>query len=331
MSNKASLSVVIGLSSFVCCASLAVHAQQHQPQRTAGYPAKSVRVLVGSSPGGGVDMITRSVAQKLTERWGRSVVVDNRTGGGGVIAVELLARAAADGYTLYGGGSQVVTVTPLHRVPFDTRKVLDPVVQMTSSSYLLVVPASLPANSVKELIAYVKARPSSYGSAGIGSGTHLGTELFKFMAGIDMVHIPYKGNGQALNDLISGQIQMLFTSTISGAPHVKSGRLKALAVSSLKRLDAFPELPTISESGVPKFEMDNFYGIYAPHGIPSVILLTLNKEIAAIMNSPEMSQAVAADGAEVAPPASPADFSLKFSRQIDMWENFIKKTNIKVQ
>ena len=124
---------------------------------------------------------------------------------------------------------------------------------------------------------------------------------------------------------------MLFTSTISGAPHVKSGRLKALAVSSLKRLAAFPELPTISESGVPRFEMDNFYGIYAPHGIPSAILLTLNKEIAAIMNSPEMSQAVAADGAEVAPPASPADFNLKFSRQIDMWENFIKKTNIKVQ
>ena len=301
------------------------------PQRPAGYPSRPIRVLVGSSPGGGVDFMTRSVAQRLTERWRRAVVVDNRTGGGGIIAVELLARAAPDGYTLYGGGSQVVTATPLGKVPFDTRKVIDPVVQMTSSYYLLVVPSALPVSSVKDLIAYIKARPSSYGSAGFGSGTHLGTELFKFLAGVDMVHVPYKGNGQALNDLIAGQIQMLFTSTISGMPHVRSGKLKALAVSSLKRLSAFPDLPTISESGVPKFELNNFYGIYAPHGMPSAILNALNSEVASIMNAPEMAQAVAADGAVVAPPAPPAEFKMKFARQIDMWENFIKKTGIKVQ
>ncbi len=279
-----------------------------------------------------MDAITRAVAQRLSARWGASVVVDNRTGGGGVIAVELLAHAAPDGYTLYGGGSQVVTATPLKKVAFDTRKALDPVAQMTSSSYLLLVPAALPVSSVKELIAYARTHPTSYGSAGIGSATHLGTELFKFMAGgLDIVHVPYKGNGQALNDLIAGQIQMLFTSTISGTAHVKSGRLKALAVSSLKRLAAFPDLPTISEAALPNFELDNFYGIYAPHGVPPAILLALNKEITAIMNSSEMSQAVAADGAEVAPPASPAEFKAKFAKQIETWESFLKRTKIKVQ
>jgi len=330
MRSQVTLGLALVISATTFFASSAAYAQQNYAQRPKGYPSRPIRVLVGSSPGGGVDFMTRSVAQRLTERWRRPVVVDNRTGGGGVIAVELLARAAPDGYTLYGGGSQVVTATPLGKVSFDTRKVLDPVVQMTSSFYVLVVPVAVPVSSVQDFIAYVKVHPSSYGSAGFGSATHLGTELFKFLAGVDMVHVPYKGNGQALNDLIAGQIQMLFTSTISGMQHVKSGRLKALAVSSPKRLSAFPDLPTISESGVPKFEMDNFYGIYAPHGIPSAILNALNSEVAAIMNSPEMMQAVAADGAEVAPPASPAEFKTKFARQIDTWENFIKKTGIKV-
>ena len=269
--------------------------------------------------------------QRLAERWGAAVVIDNRTGAGGAIALELLARAAPDGYTLYGGGSQIVTATPLKKVPFDTRKVLDPVAHMTSSWYLLVVPPALPVSSVRELIDYAKKRPSSHGSAGMGSGTHLGTELFKFMAGVDMVHVPYKGNGQALNDLMAGQIQMLFTSTISGAPHVKSGRLKAIAVSSPKRLAAFPDIRTVSESGLPEFEMDNFYGIYAPRGLPSAILLALNTEIVAIMNSPQISRAVAADGAAVAPPLGPAEFKANFARQLEMWEDFIRKTNLKIE
>lgn len=314
----------------VTCFATITYAQQ-KPELPGGYPSRPIRVLVGSSAGGGVDIITRAVAQKMTEHWGRSVVVDNRTGGGGVIAVELLAQAAPDGYTLYGGGSQVVTATPLKKIPFDTRKVLAPVAQMTTSSYLFVVPAALPVTSVKELIAYSKTKPISYGSAGMGSSTHLGTELFKFMSGMDMVHIPYKGNGQALNDLISGQIQTQFTSTISGAPHMKSGRLRAIAVTSLKRLQAFPELPTVSESGVPGFEMDNFYGIYAPAGMPPAILAALNKEVTQITNSPEMKQKVAADGAEVAPPASPAAFKDKFAKQIDMWEKFMKTSNIKLE
>src|SRR5689334_17459664 len=192
-------------------------------QRAPAYPTKPVRMLVGSSSGGGVDLITRAVAQKLTEQWGHSVLVENRTGGGGVLAVTLLAQATPDGYTLYGGGSQVVTVTPLRKVPFDTRKALAPISQMTSSWYVFLIHPSVPARSVKEFIALARAKPNAlnYASAGAGSSSHLGTALFAHKAGIEMTHIPYKGNGQALIELIGGQVQVLFTSTISGMQHVK--------------------------------------------------------------------------------------------------------------
>lgn len=301
-------------------------------QRPAGYPAKSVRVFVGSSPGGGVDMITRGVTQKLAEHWGQSFLVENRTGGGGVLAVTLLAQAAPDGYTLYGGGSQVVTATPLKKVPFDARVVLAPVVQMTSSWYFLLVHPSLPVKSVKDLIALAKKRPGTlnYGSAGAGAVSHLGMELFRSRAGFEAAHIPYKGNGQALIDLVSGQVQMLFTSTISGTSHVKNGKARAIAVTSLKRLQAYPELPTVSESGVPGFEMDNRYGLYAPAGVPAAIQLALNREVGQIMNSPQMRDRIAADGAEVAPPGSPSEFRDRFAKEIEMWEKFIKTSDIKV-
>jgi len=317
---------------FLSGIALAAHAQKPPAPLPGGYPAKTVRVMVGTSPGGGVDAITRGVAQKLSEQWGQSFVVENRTGGGGVLAVTLLAQAAPDGYTLYGGGSQVVTATPLKKVPFDTRVVLAPVVQFTSSSYFLLVHPSLLVRSVKELVALAKKRPGTlnYGSAGAGSASHLGGELFKFRTGIDLMHIPYKGNGQALIDLVSGQTQMMFTSTISGSPHVKSGRARAIAVSSLKRVPAYPDVPTVSESGVPGYELDNMYGLYAPAGVPAPILNALNREVSQIMSSPEVRSRVTADGAEVAPPASPPEFAKRFAQEIDMWEKFIKTSDIKL-
>ena len=319
--------VAVSLSCFLATA----YGQRPPAALPGGYPAKSVRMLVGSSPGGGVDTISRGVAQKLSEHWGQSFVVENRTGGG-VLAVTLLAQAAPDGYTLYGGGSQVVTATPLKKVPFDTRVVLTPVVQLTTSSYFLLVHPSLPVKSVKELVALAKRRPGTlnYGSAGTGSASHLGGELFKFRTGADLMHIPYKGNGQALIDLISGQTQMMFTSTISGSPHVKSGKARGIAVTSLKRLPAYPDVPTVSESGVGGFELDNMYGLYAPAGLPQPILLALNREVSQIMNSPEVKSRVAADGAEVAPPNSPAEFRNRFAPEIEMWEKFIKTSGIKV-
>lgn len=316
----------------LACVATAAHAQQGA-ERTPAYPVKPVRVMVGSSPGGGVDTITRGVALKLTERWGQSFLVENRTGGGGTIAVTLLAQATPDGYTLYGGGSQVVTATPLKKVPFDTRVVLAPVAQMTSSWYFLLAHPSLPAKSVKELVALVKRRPGTlnYGSAGAGSASHLGGELFKFRTGTDMQHIPYKGNGQALIDLVSGQIEMMFTSTISGSPHVKNGKARAVAVTALRRLAAYPGVPTVAESGVPGFELENMYGIYAPAGVPAPILNALNLEIGRIINAPEMERRIAADGAQAAPPASPAAFKQRFAEEIAMWEKFIRTSGIKVE
>ncbi|MBI3043417.1 MAG: tripartite tricarboxylate transporter substrate binding protein [Betaproteobacteria bacterium] len=328
------MKLVNGMTAMVClaCFAATAHAQQ-KTERPLGYPVKPVRILVGSSPGGGVDTITRGVALKLSERWGQSFLVENRTGGGGTIAVTLLAQAAPDGYTLYGGGSQVVTATPLKKVPFDTRVVLAPVAQMTSSWYFLLAHPSLPVKSVKDLVALAKRRPGTlnYGSAGAGSASHLGGELFKFRTGTDMQHIPYKGNGQALIDLISGQIETMFTSTISGSPHVKSGKARTVAVTALKRLGAYPDVPTVSESGVPDFELENMYGIYAPAGVPTTILNALSLEIGRIINAPEMERRIAADGAEAAPPASPAAFKQRFADEIAMWEKFIRTSGVQIE
>ena len=276
--------------------------------------------------------MARVVAQGLAERWNKSVVVDNRTGGGGVIAVDLLTHAVPDGYTLYAGGSQVVTATPLHKGSYDIRKTFDPVVQLTSSSYLFLVYPALPVNSVNEFLVYAKAKPDalSYGSSGTGSETHLGMELFKYMAGgFGAVHVPYRGSGQAIFDLMSGQTKMQFVNTISGAEYLKSGKLKALAVTSSHRLGAFPDLPTVSEAGVPGFELENMYGLYAPAGTGPAILLKLHREVAQIMNSPGMKSKLDADGAEAAPPSTPAAFKAVFIRKIDMWEKFIKSSGIK--
>lgn len=322
-----------GLCVALCCAAAAAHAQKPAAPLPGGYPAKTVRVFVGTSPGGGVDAITRGVAQKLTEQWGQSFVVENRTGGGGVLAVTLLAQAAPDGYTLYGGGSQVITATPLKKVPFDTRVVLQPVAQLTASWYLMLVHPSLPVKTVKEFIALAKRRPGTlnYGSAGTGSASHLGGELFRSRAGIDIMHIPYKGTGQSLIDLIAGQTQMVFASSISGSPHMRSGKARAIAVTSLKRMPAFPDVPTVSESGIPDFELDNIYGLYAPAGLPPAILSALNREIVQIIHAPEMRGRITADGAEPATPNTPAEFKGRFAAQIGMWEKFIQTSGIKVE
>lgn len=318
------------VAALACFGWMAAAAAQQKP---AGYPTKTVRVLVGTSPGGGVDAITRGVAQKLTENWGQSFVVDNRTGGGGVLAVTLLAQAAPDGYTLYGGGSQVVTATPLKKVPFDTRVVLQPIAQMTASWYLMIVHPSVPVKNVKELIALAKTRPGTlnYGSAGTGSASHLGGELFKQRAGIDIMHIPYKGTGQSVIDLVAGQTQLVFASSISAAPHVRSGRARAIAATSPKRMQAWPDVPTVAESGVPGYELDNMYGMYAPAGLPGPILAALNREIVQIIQSPDMRARITADGAEPAPANSPAEFKVRFAAQISMWEKFIKTSGIKVE
>ena len=311
----------------------AAYGQEKSASSAAKYPARPVRIILGSGTGGGADIISRAVAQRLTDRWGRSVIVDNRPGGGGVIALELLAQAAPDGYTLFGGASLIVTATPLGKVGFDTRKVFVPVVQMTSVSYIVAAPASLPAHSIRDFIAYAKAKPGvlSYGSPGVGSIAHLGTELMKQMSGgLDVVHVPFKGYNQAFIELIADRIQLLLSSGIGAAPHLKTGKVKAIGVTSLKRLLAFPEVPTLSESGLPGFQLDNMHGLYAPAGVPAHIVAMINRDVSDIMAMPDIKSRLAADGADVAPPNSPADFKATFIREVGRWERFVKTSGIRI-
>lgn len=227
------------------------HAQPNRPD----YPGKPIRILIGLSPGGGIDIITRGAAYKLSERLGQPVVVDNRPGSGSIIAMDLASQSAPDGYTLFSGTDTIQLLGATKRLSYDIRKAFDPVVHMSSQWFLLVTTPSLPVRSVKDLILYAKDKPDalSYGSSGIGTTAHLGTERFRSMAGITIVHVPFKGSGPALLALIAGQIQMEFTSSVSGMPHVKSGKLRALAVTG--PIQALPDVPAVSDSGLPGFRL----------------------------------------------------------------------------
>ena len=288
---------------------------------------KPIRLLVGNAPGGGIDITARAVAQKLTDRWGRSVVVDNRPGASGLIAMEMAAQAAPDGYTLLvTSGSLIASAGVQNKVRFDVRKAYAPISQLTTVAYMLMVTASLPVNTVTELVAYAKARPGalSYGSSGVGGAGHLAGELFCSMAGVKIVHVPYKGGALVLADMIGGQVQMGFTATISGMPHVRSGKLKALGVTSLERVRAFPEVPAISEAGVPGFELVNWYGIFAPAATPPAIVTALHREIAQSLSTREVQAAFAKDGADATPSPTPQQFGALLAREIDNWRRLVK-------
>ena len=269
------------------------------------YPQKPIRILVGNAPGGGIDITARAVGQKLTEKWGRPVVVDNRPGASGLIAMEVAVQK---------------------KVAFDVRLAYAPVTQLTTVAYMLMVNASVPANSVREFIAYAKARPNalSYGSSGIGGAGHLAGALFCHLAGVDIVHVPYKGGGLVLADMISGQVQMGFTATISGMPHVRSGKLKVLGMTSAKRVQSFPDVPTVAEAGVPGFELINWYGLFAPAKTPSVIVDALQAEIARALGSTEVQAAFAKDGAEATPSASPRQFAALLDKELESWQKLVK-------
>lgn len=309
-----------------CVVSMA-HAQQKADQRPGDYPSRPVRLLVGNAPGGGIDITARAVAQKLTDRWGHSVIVDNRPGASGVIGMDLAARATPDGYTmLVTSGSLIASAMVRKRVGYDVRTAYAPVTQLTSLYYLLLVNASLPVRSVKDLLALgmSKAGALNYGSSGVGGAGHLAGALFSHLSGVPMTHVPYKGGGLVLADLISGQIQLGFTSTISGMPHVRSGRLKALAVTNSKRAKAFPELPTLAEAGVPGFELINWYGLFAPAGTPSGVVSKLHRYVTQDLNSAEVQAMFAKDGAEAAPSGSPAEFKALLVKEVEIWRKFVQ-------
>jgi tripartite-type tricarboxylate transporter receptor subunit TctC len=299
----------------------------------ADYPARPVRVIVGFQPGGGSDILSRAIGQKLAERWGTAVVTDNRAGAGGTIALELARNAQPDGHTLLViSGSQITNATLVTKVGFDVRTAYAPITQMTAQPYVLVAHPALPASSVKELVAYARSKPGTlnYGSSGTGSSAHLGMELFKHLAKVDMLHVPYKGSGQAMIDLVAGQVQLLFASAISAMPQVKSGKLKALAVTSAQRSRALPDLPTIAEAGLPGFEVTGWYGLVAPARTPAAIVQKVNRDVGQILATPDVQQKLAGDGSEAAP-GTPAQFRQTIAREIEKWTKLVQSSGIKLQ
>jgi len=299
-----------------------------QPKPGA-YPTKPVRVLVGAPAGSGSDVMMRSVAQRLSERFGQSVVVDNRAGAAGAISLQLAAQATPDGYTLTTLAAQNVTAMLLGTVKTNIPKELTPVTLMITQPYLMVATPSLPASSVKEVIALAKAKPLVYASSGVGSVVHLGMELFKSMAGVEMQHIPYKGSGLSMIDLMSGRVQLAITNTLTATPLVRSGKIKAIAITSPQRVPAMPDLPTIAESGVPGYELRSWYGMLVPNGTPANLVQFLNREIGAVMSLPDVKGRLAADGAEAAAPNSPEQFRKLIAGEIIRWDRVIQRLGLK--
>jgi tripartite-type tricarboxylate transporter receptor subunit TctC len=290
------------------------------------YPSKTVRIVVPYTPGGGVDIMGRLIALKLTERLGQQFIVENRAGGGTIIGTEAVARAAPDGYTLLFA-NPALTATPalVDKVPYDTLRSFASIGMVGSSFNVLVVHPSLPVKSVKELVALAKARPGelNYASAGTGIAIHLAMELFQSVSGIEVVHIAYKGASPAITDVLGGQVPLMFATTPPAVEHMRTGRLRALGVSSARRLAVLPHVPTIAESGYPGFEVNNWYAFVAPAQTPRPVIDKLNSEIIAIVRLADVKERIAALGNEVET-STPAQFDAQLRREIVMWQKVLK-------
>ena len=313
---------------FMC---VAIHTHAQAP--STDYPARPIRVIIGIAPGGGLDTMTRVAAQRLSERFKQTAVVDNRPGGGTVMATDIVQQATPDGYTLLCASETLMLNGVLKRVRYDVRTAFVPIVRLTTQPYLLAVNPSVPVSSVKELIAYARARPGalSYGSPGVGTMLHIGWERLTSMAGVNILHVPYKGGAPAVIDVLSGQIQMTITTTITAGSHLKNGKLKGIAVTGPKRVEVYPELPTVAESGLPGYELTNSYGFFAPTGTPRSIIEKINAAVIHVMHLAETRKVLAADGAEAAPAATPEEFKTKFARDYADLEKTIATANIKLQ
>ncbi len=297
------------------------------------YPAKPVRfVLPYGAPGGSPDIIARTIGAKLTEAWGQQVVVEPRVGAGGTIGTEVVANAAPDGYTLLlTSPSHAINVTLYPKLPYDAVADFIPITQLVEVPNILVIHPSLPARSVKELIALAKAKPGSlnYGSAGSGSSQHLAGELFRKMAGVDMVHIPYKGGGGVVVDLIAGQVQLTFGSATS-LPYVRSGRLIALAVTTARRVSSLPALPTIAESGLPGYEASAWYALFAPARTPRPIIDKVQAEVVRALKSPDVRERLAFETIQPVGSTS-AELAEFLKREIAKWGAIVRESGAKVE
>lgn len=298
----------------------------------AAFPARPVRVIVPLAPGGGSDIVARIAAAALGEAWGQTVVVDNRPGAGSVVGTALAAKAQPDGHTVLVSSSSLAISPALYtKLPFDIRRDFVPVTLIASQPSLLAVHASVPATNVKELLALARAQPGklSYGSAGPGSATHLGSELFRLAGGIELLHVPYKSAGLATNALLSGEAQVLITNMASLLPHVKGGKVRALGVTSQKRSALAPDVPTVSEAGLPKFEYLTWYGMMAPAGTPKAIVDALQRDTARSLRVQSWSERFTQQGLDVLVTA-PAEFSRFLAAELVRWDAVVRKAGIRI-
>ena len=315
----------------LAAAALAFASVAANAQDPKSYPAKPIRFIVPFAPGGGVDIVARAVASKLTDIVGQQIIVDNRGGGGTIIGTELGARAAPDGYTLlFGSTTLAINPTLRSKLPYDTLKDLVPVTQASFQAYVLSVHPSVPAKSVKDFIALAKAKPGTltFGSPGIGSGSHLVAEFFALSTGIKTIHVPYKGSSPAMADLIGGQIQFTYGTILAIVPHVRSGKLRALAVSSSNRSGIMPDVPTIAEAGVPRFDATSWNGVFVPAGTPRFVITRLHEGVVRALQTPEVRERLTGDGAEPVG-STPDQFAAFVRAEIAKWGKVIKAAGIK--
>ncbi|MGZ5702852.1 MAG: Bug family tripartite tricarboxylate transporter substrate binding protein [Burkholderiales bacterium] len=298
----------------------------------AQYPSKAIRFVVPFPPGGPLDIVARSIGQDLNKAWGQPVLIDNRPGAGGNIGADIVAKAPPDGHTILMGAvsTHAINVWLYKSLPYDPLKDFAPVTLVTSVPNVLVVHPSVPAKNVRELIALAKAGKGelNFASGSTGSAGHLAGELFKTMAGIDMVHIPYKGAAPAVTDLLAGHVSLMFDNLASGLPNIKAGRVRALAVTTLKRSPFLPELPTISESGLRGFDIGTWFGVFAPAGTPREIVMRLNAEIARALQTPVMKERLATLGAE-AMPNTPEAFAAFVKAEMAKYREIVRASGAK--
>ena len=308
------------------CGAVSAHAQ--------GFPAKSVRIIVAFPPGGGTDIVARLLGQKLGEAWGQQAIVDNRAGASGVIGTEAAARAAPDGYTWFMGtmGNLTVNQHLYPKMPVDPQRDLAALSQVVAVHFVAVAHPSLPARNVKELIALAKARPGqiNYSSSGPGGAPHLGGELLKSMAGIDLVHIPYKGSGPSFTDLLGGQVSLTFDSLVQSYPYIKAGKLKALGVLGSKRSTLLPDVPTIAESGVPGYELTNWFGLVVPAATPRDLVNRLYGDVSKALAQPDIREKLQAMGADVIG-STPDQFAAFMRAETAKWAKVVKRANIRAE
>jgi tripartite-type tricarboxylate transporter receptor subunit TctC len=300
-----------------------------QAQTASSFPTKPIKIIVGFAPGGGSDFIARIVAQKLTQQLGQTVFVENRPGAGGNLGAEIALKAPGDGYTLFLAATSYTVNANLYKLSFDPLKDITPIARLASGPFIIATNPNLPIQNLKALVDLAKKEPGKlgYASAGSGSITHVATEYFLTTADIDVLHVPYKGTSPALTDTISGQVQFIFGTVASTLPHVQSGKLNALAVTTAQRLEALPNVPTVMESGYPNFDVSVWHGLIGPKGIPSDIVLKINEAVRTALNDPLMAQQLASDGL-TASSDSPEEFGALIAKEVSRWGALVKARGI---